>query len=509
MNMNADFDFNQNDKFELTSNNYINHLVEDFNNSLSSIQNCLNVIKSIPKESYCWHSIIGVSVDHAKDLEYSLKALKAVYWEKVYKRSNIEHLLSASDKEKWRESFKLDGINKDNYAELPDFTYESVVSNVQNWFDNAENFFTDRVDSVFKSLSPGHLTNHPTGFNRKMVFKYWNEQNIFDQDCGDVHYYGREKLHDLRAIIMVVHGLPIPNCGDMYDMLKKLPYKTKHEFDGGLWSIQLFKNGNAHVWVDEETSVLLNWYLAQKYPNTLATRDVASKVKKRVFNYNTIGLSSDFRDLLNKILNKENNVNHDSKLNKEFEKYFGISVTDMITNKVNIDESIKSVLNTGLPCIKTYQFYPTPNIILKVIKDYLGNPSADERYLEPSAGCGSIAQLMPNNFECYEIYKPFVKLLSEKGLKVSEVDFLEKEGEFSFDKIVMNPPYSLNRCLMHFEHAFKFIKKNGEIYIVAPTGLREKLEGIAINHGKSLTELQAFNSCFADTDIKTSLYLAS
>ncbi len=75
MNMNADFEFNQNDKFELTSNNYINHLVEDFNNSLSSIQNCLNVIKSIPKESYCWHSIIGVSVDHAKDLEYSLKAL--------------------------------------------------------------------------------------------------------------------------------------------------------------------------------------------------------------------------------------------------------------------------------------------------------------------------------------------------------------------------------------------------------------------------------------------------
>ena len=55
---------------------------------------------------------------------------------------------------------------------------------------------------------------------------------------------------------------------------------------------------------------------------------------------------------------------------KEFEKYFGFSVSDMITNKVNIDESIKSVLNTGLPCIKTYQFYPTPNIILKVIKDY-------------------------------------------------------------------------------------------------------------------------------------------
>lgn len=509
MNMHSEFNTESCNKFELTSNNYLNIMVDDFNRDLEIINECLEAVKTISPESYKWHSILGIDVGKVEDLEYSTKALKAVYWEKLYKRSNIEHLLSADDKRAWRESFELSGIRKDGYQELPDFTYESVLTNVQSWFENAESYFTNRVDSVFKMLSPGHLTNHPTGFNRKMVFKYWSEVNWSDAECGDVHYSGREKIHELRTVMMVVHGLPMPSYGDLQDMLKKLPYREKHEFDGGLWSIQLFKNGNAHIWVEEETAVLLNWYLAQKYPNTLATRDVSENRKSKEFKYNTVGLSSEFKDLLQRILNKQALPIHDIKLSKEFEKYFGVTLRDLQGSNLNLEKPLNSVLRSGLPCIKSYQFYPTPSMILQILMEYIGNANQGDRYLEPSAGCGSIAQLLPDHFECYEIYKPFVDLLEAKGLKVSEVDFLKQKGDYSFDKVVMNPPYSLKRCLMHFEHAFGFIKKEGEIYIVAPTGLYEKLEQIALKFNRTLTELQHFNSCFVDTSIKTSLFLAS
>lgn len=508
MQLNADL---EGEKYLLDTSNYINYMVDDYNKDLASVLEGLNIIKQMPKETLRWEGILNIQVARVNSEEFVRKSLKALYWQKVYKRSNIEHFLSERDQETWKNAFKSENLTKADYVELPEFDYETVRCTVTSWYESSETFFIDRVDSVFETLSRGHLTNHPNGFNRKMVFSYWAEQHYLNSEYGNVRSASHKKIHDLRSIIMVVHGLPIPDYGSTYDLMRKLPYKTKNNFDHGLWEMQIFKNGNTHIWIEPETAVLLNSFLAKKYPNTLSTRDMPVKRKAKEYSYATAGISSDLRTLLNAILLGSNSPKAiDRETNSEFEKYFGLPVLDfMQLDPIKRKTAVDSVLKTGLPCVKAYQFYPTPSVILDEIKAHIGEVAEEQKFLEPSAGSGAIAQLYPSNFTCFEIYKPFVDLLSAKGLNALEVDFLKRDGLYEYDKVILNPPYSKNRCLMHFEHSFNFIKNDGEVYIVAPSGLKNKLEAIASKFDRNFIELKKFNSCFEDTDIKTSLFLAA
>lgn len=499
------------EKYELDTSNYINYMVEDFNKDLSVILESLSILKQMPKDSYKWENLLNIQVSRVSSEEYARRSLKAIYWKKVFHRSNIEHFLSERDQKTWKEAFDVGNLMKEGYVELPEFNYSSVHCTVSSWYENSENYFIDRVDSVFDTLSSGHLTNHPNGFNRKMIFSNWCEKRWFSDDKGKIHSGGARKIHDLRSIIMIVNGLPIPDSSDNYNLLNDIPFKTKNEMDHGLWTMQIYKNGNVHIWVEPETAVLLNFYLAKKYPNILSTKDMPVKKKEKEYNYATTGISSDLNALLKAILAKQLNPESvQSDLKSEFMKYFGLPVAEfMQLDSIKIKTAIESIFKAGLPCVKAYQFYPTPNIILDEIKSQIGTLDETQKLLEPSAGSGAIAQLYPANFTCFEIYKPFVELLQAKGINAVEADFLKQDGLYEYDKVILNPPYSKNRCLMHFEHSFNFIKNDGEIYIVAPSGLKSKLENIASKFDRNLIELKKFDSCFTDTSIKTSLFLAA
>lgn len=515
MNMIVNKDFGNenlgNQKYELDTSNYINYMVEDFNKDLDVMLQCIEVLKQLPKDASKWEGVLNIQTSRLNSPEYVKKELKAIYWQKVFLRSNIQHFLSERDQKIWQESFSVANIRKDDYVELPEFDYSSIHCTVSSWYESSEQFFVDRVDSVFDTLSSGHLTNHPNGFNRKMIFKHWAEKKWFDEDKGKIVSWAHKKIHDLRSIILMVNGLPLPQLGSCYDLLGNLPFKTKIDFDHGLWTAQIFKNGNVHIWVDPETAVLLNWHLAKKYPNILSTKDMPIKNTGKDFTYATTGISSDLKNVLNAILHTGSVVFEVQKnVENEFFKYFGVSIPDFMQLDSNkMKSSIREILAKGLPCIKAYQFYPTPQNILDEIKDQIGELDSNQKLLEPSAGSGAIAQLYPDNFTCYEIYKPFVELLNAKGIQASNMDFLKQVGGYDYDKIIMNPPYSKKRCLMHFEHSFSFIHQEGEIYIVAPTGLKDKLEKIAAKFDRNLVELKKFDSSFEDTALKTSLFIAS
>ena len=170
MQLNADL---EGEKYLLDTSNYINYMVDDYNKDLASVLEGLNIIKQMPKETLRWEGILNIQVARVNSEEFVRKSLKALYWQKVYKRSNIEHFLSERDQETWKNAFKSENLTKADYVELPEFDYETVRCTVTSWYESSETFFIDRVDSVFETLSRGHLTNHPNGFNRKMVFSYW------------------------------------------------------------------------------------------------------------------------------------------------------------------------------------------------------------------------------------------------------------------------------------------------------------------------------------------------
>lgn len=511
MNLQTNIDMNEGQTFELDSNNYLSLMVEEYETEKEKISNFLSQFKTISVGMPKWEDLIGITFKDIESEDYALKGLKAVFWARIFERSNIRTFLSSDAVNEWVSMFSLKKINSADYKELPDFTYETVVSTVQGWFDSLDSLFADRVDSVFSKLSYGHLTNHPNGFNRKLIFTYACEVAYNNFNVASVRSAFQSSFHDLRSIIAVAHDLPIPDYGSNYDATNRLAFGVKHDFDSGLLTVQAFKNGNMHVWIDPETAVLLNSHLAKKYPNILSTADMPKRKKnKKTFSYETASIGSEFKRFIQSVADRDSSViSANQNLKDDFDKYFGITVDAYCDSDLDLSSTVAAIVKTGLPSVKSYQFYPSPEAITSCIADHIGIVGEDQKFLEPSAGSGAIAQLYPKNFVCFEVYKPFVELLTAKGIQAKEADFLAQVGDFSFDKVVMNPPYSFKRCLMHFDHAFSFIHSEGEIYIVAPTGLKSALEQVANKHSRTLTELQPFAPIFSDTDIKTSLFLAS
>jgi hypothetical protein len=99
--------------------------------------------------------------------------------------------------------------------------------------------------------------------------------------------------------------------------------------------------------------------------------------------------------------------------------------------------------------ITAEEFYPTPKaIIRKMIEPY--KKLSDLTILDPSAGRGGILDFIRTrqgehylpNFYCCEIDKDLQFQLREKKYKLIAEDFLEYRGDYYFDLILMNPPFS-------------------------------------------------------------------
>ena len=126
-------------------------------------------------------------------------------------------------------------------------------------------------------------------------------------------------------------------------------------------------------------------------------------------------------------------------------------------------------------------FYPTPEGViekmlepyLEDIKGYYGEGKifkSDKRniqILEPSAGKGDILDYICNklrfkkeNIYAIESEPDLVSVLQNKGYKVIENDFLNYNGDYYFDFIFANPPFSKD-----VEHILKMweVIKNGDI----------------------------------------------
>lgn len=93
------------------------------------------------------------------------------------------------------------------------------------------------------------------------------------------------------------------------------------------------------------------------------------------------------------------------------------------------------------------EFYPTPkHIISEMVRPYKSNISK-LTILEPSAGKGDILDYITKeiyDYEkpemyCIEPNKELQYILQEKGYRVIGEDFLNYNGDYFFDLIIMNP----------------------------------------------------------------------
>ena len=99
---------------------------------------------------------------------------------------------------------------------------------------------------------------------------------------------------------------------------------------------------------------------------------------------------------------------------------------------------------------------------------------------EPSAGLGAIADLVPKQqLCCVEIAPLHCTVLRAKGHAVECADFLQwsdarvqRGAAQSFERIVMNPPYSEGRWRLHLEAAAALLCPGGVLAAVLPASAK-------------------------------------
>ncbi|NKI68927.1 hypothetical protein GN109_05800 [Collimonas pratensis] len=140
-------------------------------------------------------------------------------------------------------------------------------------------------------------------------------------------------------------------------------------------------------------------------------------------------------------------------------------------------EVIADIVASGcIPDQKSHQYYPTPSSIGEVAIE-LAQIGANDTCLEPSAGQGGLANLMPKDrTRCIEISEMHCKILSAKGFDATQADFTlwsERTAD-RFDRVVMNPPFSEGRWQQHLAIAAGLVKNGGRLVAILPASAKGK-----------------------------------
>lgn len=119
-------------------------------------------------------------------------------------------------------------------------------------------------------------------------------------------------------------------------------------------------------------------------------------------------------------------------------------------------------------------FFPTPpSLIADLIRIAGINPG--EVVLEPSAGCGHLAEAARaagGVVACCEINGSLRNILAARGLEIVGEDCMAYASAIgpAFDKILMNPPFERGQDREHIRGMFDVLKPGGRLVAVCSTG---------------------------------------
>lgn len=418
----------------------------------------------------------------------AVAALNAAYWSKALRLTDVLDLMPQKRRDEWHQSI--------HDRKTPDFTEDTVRNTLADLIGQRAKFFAERVDGMFRGLSGEHVTNQPQGFGKRMIVGYMLN------DWGSVNTSLAGLINDLRAVIAKFMGRDEPkhySSGPLLERLKK-QWGEWVEVDGGALRIRLYKKGTAHIEVHPDMAWRLNQILASLYPLAIPP-EFRARPKKRVREFDLIRKPLPFQviDTLSSMIRGSKTVsngNHRAPYPQEIPRTrqfrYGANkdalpqaelvleaiggVKDAATGLWHFDYEPDAVLDeiivSGcIPDQRSHQFYPTPRRLAERVVD-LADIEAHHTVLEPSAGIGGIADLLPKDrTTCVEVSPLHCKVLEAKGHTVVEGDFLAwTAGPSRFDRITMNPPFSEGRWQAHVEHAADMLAQGGRLVSILPEG---------------------------------------
>jgi len=413
-------------------------------------------------------------------LETARRELDAAYWRKALAMTDVLSTMPAKLRTEWNDS--LDS------SEAPPFDPETVIATMRDLLVRRAEFFTMRVEGVFDALSDQHVTNSPQGFRKRMII-----QGVRIEFFSSDHKV--TVINDLRTVI----GRFLGRRGDMTHGVTSSMLKNAYRYhrgqwvdvDGGAFKIRVYKNGNAHIEVHPEMAWRLNQILASRHPNAIAEsarRRPRRTAKAKDFDLFTNPLPWKVVDLLSKA-RVEPTVEWHSCVTFSYCDRDSLAMAkaeDVLVSlggvkrshsgfffDYEVGEALAGVICSGrVPDKVAHQFYPTPEDMAQRVIDAAAIGDG-HRVLEPSAGMGALACRVPEGayLRAVEVSELHCDVLRSKGVDVERDDFLKMSGE-TFDRIVMNPPFSKGRWQMHLYHAMSMTKPGGRIAAVLPASAK-------------------------------------
>ena len=161
-------------------------------------------------------------------------------------------------------------------------------------------------------------------------------------------------------------------------------------------------------------------------------------------------------------------------------------------------------------------FFPTPEDVVNRVLE-LADIRPGMKTLEPNAGMGHIARKLQtaagkDNVDLVEMSGQLVDYLKASGHNVKQSDFLKFGEKGTYDRIVMNPPFSKDQDIDHVMHAYELLKPGGKMTAIMSNmaGLRTNKKNRAFSDwldevGAHVEDLEAgaFKSSFNPTSVNT------
>lgn len=466
--------------------------------------------------------VVPSAVAKMFNLEGAIAQLNAAYWSKAMHLTDVLDAMPQARRDAWHAQIRNPlGAKKNRWdtkyevEPIPEFSEDNVRSTIMGLLAQRETFFAERVDGIFRALSKTHITNAPEGFGRRMILAgAINSYGLADHSvCG--------VINDLRCIIAKFMGRDEPGY-DASTGVVKYARERRGEWlpvDGGALRIRCYMVGTAHLEVHPDMAWRLNCILAKLYPLAIPS-SFRERPKKKLKDFVMMGRPLPFKVLaalatLKKArdLNPSAGYRQDTYVTVQGHYDLGSNPTEVKDELARVLQSLggvqvsavrwafdydpadaaQEVVASGcLPDQKTHQYYPTPERLARIAVDHADIGDTDT-VLEPSAGMGGLADLLPKErTTCVEISALHCKVLEAKGHGVAQGDFLAwaKSTGGRFDRIVMNPPFSEGRWQAHTEAAAGLLKPGGKLVAILPESARSfEIPGmVCFSHGPYTNE---------------------
>lgn len=458
-----------------------------------------------------------LSISSLANADAAIAVLDASYWAKALALTDVLDCMPQARRDEWN--------NAIYERKTAPFTEEAVRPTIADLLASRQAFFSERVDGIFRGLSGTHVTNQPQGFSKRMILA-----QVLDE-YGNPSNSRAGIINDLRSVIGTFMGRPGIKHYETGQVLRRIADRRAwgewHEIDGGALRVRLYRSvGTAHLEVHPDIAYRLNGVLASLYPLAIPSRfRVRPEGKSKTFRLMERPLPFAALRLLDQCsiaIEKDTwavyfsySVDEGKHARQEAERVLetigGAPVKQRFTFDFNPREVLDRVLVSGcVPDDASHQFYPTPCSVAEAALDLL-QAGPEESYLEPSAGLGALACLLPvERTTCVEVSALRCDVLRARGYETHQADFIawaaaQRSTSTRWSRVLMNPPFADGRALAHLRTASTLVQAGGRLVAILPASLR----GNDLLEGWEGEWSGVFANEFAGTDVSVAIYAAS